>query len=64
MGNEADITIDPEVDLQSVSQILKGINVELKGELPVLGFAGSPMTLAFFLIAGRSPNQKIEVDIS
>jgi uroporphyrinogen decarboxylase len=26
----------------------------------VLGFAGSPMSLAFFMIAGRSPNQKLE----
>ena len=51
---------DPEVDLQSVSQILKGLNTELQGELPVLGFAGSPMSLAFFMIAGRSPNQKLE----
>ena len=50
---------DPGVHLQSVSQILKGLNAELKGELPVLGFAGSPMSLAFFLIAGRSPNQKL-----
>ena len=50
---------DPEVHLQSVSQILKGLNTELKGELPVLGFAGSPMSLAFFMIAGRSPNQKL-----
>ena len=50
---------DPEVHLQSVSQILKGLNAELKGELPVLGFAGSPMSLAFFMIAGRSPNQKL-----
>ena len=50
---------EPEVHLQSVSQILKGLNAELKGELPVLGFAGSPMSLAFFMIAGRSPNQKL-----
>ncbi|MDP7176432.1 MAG: uroporphyrinogen decarboxylase family protein [SAR324 cluster bacterium] len=50
---------DPGVHLQSVSQILKGLNTELKGELPVLGFAGSPMSLAFFMIAGRSPNQKL-----
>ena len=50
---------DPGVHLQSVSQILKGLNAELKGELPVLGFAGSPMSLVFFMIAGRSPNQKL-----
>ena len=52
--------VDPEIHLQPVAQILKGLNAELKGELPVLGFAGSPMTLAFFLIAGKSPNPKIE----
>ena len=51
---------DPEIHLQSVSQILKGLNAELKGELPVLGFAGAPMSLAFFMIAVRSTNQKIE----
>ena len=52
--------VDPEIHLQTVSQILKGLNAELKGELPVLGFAGSPMSLAFFMIAGKSPNRKIE----
>ena len=52
--------LDPEIHLQSVSQLIKGLNAELKGELPVLGFAGSPMSLAFFLIAGSSPNQKIK----
>ena len=52
--------VDPEIHLQTVAQILKGLNAELKGELPVLGFAGSPMSLAFFLIAGNSPNRKIE----
>ena len=50
---------DPEIDLQCVAQILRGLNAELKGELPVLGFAGSPMSLALFMIAGCSPNQKI-----
>jgi len=52
--------VDPEIHLQSVSQILKGLNAELKGELPVLGFAGSPMSLVFFMIAGSSPNRKIK----
>ncbi len=52
--------VDPEIHLQTVAQILKGLNAELNGELPVLGFAGSPMSLAFFLIAGNSPNLKIE----
>ena len=45
--------VDPEIHLQTVAQILKGLNAELKGELPVLGFAGSPMTLAFFFDCGQ-----------
>ncbi|MBC8258418.1 MAG: uroporphyrinogen decarboxylase family protein [SAR324 cluster bacterium] len=52
-------SFDPETKLQTVSQILKGLNAELAGELPVLGFAGSPMSLAFFMIAGSSPNRNI-----
>ena len=43
---------DPEIHLQPVAQILNGLNPELKGELSCLGFAGWPMQLAFFLIAG------------
>jgi uroporphyrinogen decarboxylase len=51
--------LDPDTDLQTVAQILNGLKTELAGELPVLGFAGSPMSLAFFMIAGSSPNKKI-----
>ena len=51
--------VDPEIHLQTVAQILSGLKTELAGELPVLGFAGSPMSLAFFMIAGSSPNKKI-----
>ena len=50
---------DPETELRTVAQILSGLKTELVGELPVLGFAGSPMSLAFFMIAGSSPNKKI-----
>ena len=50
---------DPETELRTVAQILSGLKTELAGELPVLGFAGSPMSLAFFMIAGSSPNKKI-----
>ncbi len=49
---------DPETELRTVAQILSGLKAELAGELPVLGFAGSPMSLAFFMIAGSSPNKK------
>jgi len=51
---------DPETELRTVAQILSGLKTELAGELPVLGFAGSPMSLAFFMIAGSSPNKKIK----
>ena len=50
--------LDSEKQLRTVGQIIKGINAKLNGELPLLGFAGSPMSLAFFMIAGSSPNQK------
>lgn len=51
---------DPEVDFQHVGAILRGIHQELNGALPVLGFAGAPVTLAFFLIAGGSPHRQRE----
>jgi len=50
---------EPETELRTVAQILSGLKEELAGELPVLGFAGSPMSLALFLIAGCSPNRKL-----
>ena len=50
--------LDSEKQLRTVGQIIKGINETLNGDLPLLGFAGSPMSLAFFMIAGSSPNQK------
>jgi len=53
-------SVDPEKHLQTVAQIIKGLNKNLNGELPVLGFAGSPMTLAFFLISGGNLKNKME----
>lgn len=47
--------LDPSQGLKFVQDIIQGINRELNGDLPLLGFAGSPMTLAFFMIAGGSP---------
>lgn len=52
---EAIPPLDPAKDLNFVKEIIQGILHKLDGELPLLGFAGSPMTLAFFLIAGQSP---------
>ena len=49
---------DPATELSHVGAILQGIHEELRGELPVLGFAGAPVTLAFFLLAGGSPHRQ------
>ena len=49
----------PVKDLKNVGRILSGLKSELGGSLPLLGFAGAPVTLALFMIAGKSPNQKM-----
>lgn len=49
----------PENNLKTlmpyITQSLTGIQQRLNGSLPVLGFAGAPMTLTAFLFAGGSP---------
>jgi uroporphyrinogen decarboxylase len=47
--------VQPSADLKFVGQILNGLRQGLDGELPVVGFAGAPLTLAFFMVAGKSP---------
>ncbi len=47
---------DPASELGFVSQALAIVRSELDGTLPLLGFAGAPLTLACFLIEGRSPH--------
>ncbi|MDH4121823.1 MAG: uroporphyrinogen decarboxylase [Deltaproteobacteria bacterium] len=48
-------TFDPAEGLPFVAQTLAEVNRRLAGELPLLGFAGAPFTLAAFLIEGGSP---------
>ncbi len=48
---------DPAAELPFVSRELSLIRRALDDELPLLGFAGAPLTLAFFLIEGSSPGQ-------
>ncbi|MBI1923606.1 uroporphyrinogen decarboxylase [Candidatus Poribacteria bacterium] len=50
--------VDPSSQLKFVGQILRGLRRELDGALPVIGFAGAPLTLALFMIAGTSPMTK------
>ena len=43
---------DPECELQYVMNALRTIDRELKGAVPLIGFAGSPWTLATYMIEG------------
>jgi uroporphyrinogen decarboxylase len=43
--------------LPFVGQTLRQVKAALNDELPLLGFAGAPLTLLFFLAAGRSPTR-------
>jgi len=45
---------DPSKELDFASKTLRLVKETLAGELPLLGFAGAPLTLAFFLIEGGS----------
>ncbi len=49
---------DPYVQLEFTGQVIRLLREKLNSELPLIGFAGAPLTLAFFLIAGESPIKK------
>ena len=46
---------DPTSQMAFTGKIINGLRGTLEGELPLIGFAGSPLTLAFFMVAGTSP---------
>ena len=46
---------DPADHLGFIGESIRGVRESLGGELPLLGFAGAPFTLAAFLVAGESP---------
>ncbi len=52
--------IDPRDELSFVWRSIKLVLSELKGTLPLIGFAGAPLTLATFMIEGRSPGAKAD----
>jgi uroporphyrinogen decarboxylase len=52
--------IDPADDLAHVCRTIRGVRAALDGDLPVIGFAGAPLTLAMFLIEGKSPGRNPE----
>ncbi|MCI7479821.1 uroporphyrinogen decarboxylase [[Pasteurella] aerogenes] len=45
---------DPEQELQYVMNAVRTIRHELKGEVPLIGFSGSPWTLATYMVEGGS----------
>ena len=46
---------DPSDELGFVTEAIQLVHATLNSRLPLLGFAGAPLTLAFFLIEGQSP---------
>ena len=46
---------DPASQLKYTGKVISGLRGALDGELPLIGFAGAPLTLAFFMISGKSP---------
>jgi uroporphyrinogen decarboxylase len=46
-------TVDPERDLRYVLQAIERTRRALGGRVPLIGFAGSPWTLAAYMIEGR-----------
>ena len=52
-------TVDnPPSQLKFTGKLIGGLRRALDEELPLIGFAGAPLTLAFFIVVGRSPIAK------
>ncbi|MGE3921161.1 MAG: uroporphyrinogen decarboxylase [Gammaproteobacteria bacterium] len=48
---------DPEIDLRYVIDAVKLIRHELDQKVPLIGFAGSPWTIATYMVEGRGSKQ-------
>ena len=46
--------LEPEQDLNYVMDAIKIVSKELAGEIPLIGFAGSPWTVATYMVEGGS----------
>ncbi|CAG0927692.1 uroporphyrinogen decarboxylase [Thermoflexales bacterium] len=64
IGSRADVealrAIDPCEELHHVLDAVKLVRRELDGQLPLIGFAGAPFTLASYLIEGGSSRNFIK----
>lgn len=47
-------TIDPEIELRYVMDTIRMLQHELGGKLPLIGFAGSPWTIATYMVEGKA----------
>lgn len=47
-------TPDPETELRYVMDTIRLVRRELQGRAPLIGFAGSPWTIATYMVEGRS----------
>ncbi|MBF0218956.1 MAG: uroporphyrinogen decarboxylase [Gammaproteobacteria bacterium] len=52
---------DPEVELRYVMDAVRTIRRELQGDVPLIGFAGSPWTLATYMVEGGSSKEFAKV---
>ncbi|MFM8442019.1 MAG: uroporphyrinogen decarboxylase [Methylococcus sp.] len=48
---------DPEIELRYVMDAVRLIRHELKGRLPLIGFSGSPWTLATYMVEGSGTRE-------
>jgi uroporphyrinogen decarboxylase len=51
---------DPAADLGFIGESIRLVLEANGGDIPLLGFAGSPFTLAAFMIEGRSPGEMVK----
>lgn len=49
--------LDPEVDLNYVSAAIRLLKHELANQIPLIGFAGSPWTVATYMVEGQTSKQ-------
>ncbi len=54
-------TIDPERDVPFVLETIKILRKELSGRVPLIGFAGSPFTMATYLIEGGTTKSFVNI---
>lgn len=52
--------IDPRAELAHVLRTIEVVRRELKGEVPLIGFAGAPFTVASYLIAGGPSRDAVD----